>query len=57
MRSYQNECRKVNIGQYVKKNNHDVTTHKLLCLADSYQLIAQADIPVNNWHDEARYCP
>jgi len=25
-------------------------------LVDYYQLIAPADIPVNNWQHEARYC-
>jgi len=30
-------------------NNHDVTTRNLLCLVDSYHLIAQSNILVNNW--------
>jgi len=48
-------------GEYwsvgLRKNYHDVTTHNLLCLVDSYHLIAQADILANNRHHEARYCP
>jgi len=46
-------------GQYwsAGQNNHDVTTHNVLCLVDSYRLIAQEDILVNNLQNEARYCP
>jgi len=56
MPSCGNECNKVNIGQYVKKN-HVVATHNMLCLVNYYHFIAQADILANNWQHGAQYCP
>jgi len=51
MASCQNECKKVNIVQYV------MTTYSLLYLVDCYYLVAQAVILVNNWQNETGIAP